>query len=93
MSAFEPTKEQQRAAVTIVCAMAETDGPMIEGLAYAGMMGSLSLDDFQFAVRALQHSGWIKPAGAAHVWCLTSLGLQFGKKLNAALAKRPEASR
>ena len=93
MNDFEPTKEQQSAIVAIVCAMAETDGPMIEGLAYAGMMGSLSLDDFQFVVRAMQHSGWIKPAGAAHVWCLTPLGLQFGKRLNAALAKRPEVSR
>ena len=65
------SKEQVRAAVSAVAALAEAVrglGEVPSGVLYANVMGSLSLDQYQQAIGILKRAGLVEETGHVLRW-------------------------
>lgn len=79
------TTDNRLLIVTLITALAESGGSTREGIAYAGLMGVCSLEQFQAAVYALAAGGCITK-GPQFLITITDKGRELAKKLEAAIA-------
>jgi len=73
-------------AAWFLISLAATEGHTREGIAYAGMMGRCSLDEFQAMLAMLDRAGFIARAPHFSV-SITAAGREAAARVEAALVK------